>query len=289
MPVVVPGIKMWSRQTSDATVNDDFKGYQVTFSEAYQIQTTPDTTEIEVYVDGGLPGAGTTFPGFPFVYAQKAALQRISPIYWIATVNYTGQIGGVDKNGNTTSPLNVPPQFTWDDVESEEEINEDFDGMAIANTAGERVRGVKALFADQTLNVSRNFLSFSPYLQAVYRRSVNSDNFLGWPPGTCKLMKLSATNVFDQNIGYYRVTATFQFRYPYNTTPEKAWYARFPSMGLKQLDTDGNLVACVDDNDLPVSTPAYLDEDGRQTDSDGVFFKEIKLYGSLPYNALGFF
>jgi hypothetical protein len=293
MPVVVPGVKMWSRQSSEATQKADFKGFDIAFTEVYQIQTTPDATEIEVYVDGGLPGAGETFPGFPFAYAQKAQLQRISPIYWLATVNYVGEIGGVSKDSSgenaPVSPLAVPPQFTWDDVESEQEIDEDFDGNPIVTTAGERVRGRKALFADQLLTVTRNFLTFSPYLQAVYRRSVNSDVFQGWPPGTCKLMKLSASNVYDPVIGYFKVTGVFQFRYPYNTTPEKAWYDRWPNMGLYQIDSGGKRVPCVDDNRNPLSTPQYLDAAGRQTTADNVIWNETKLYGSLPYNALGFF
>ncbi len=292
MPVVVPGIKMWSRQASDATVKEDFKGLDVTFTEAYQIQVTPDTTEVEIYLTGGLPGAGQVFPGFPYCYAQKAQLQRISPIYWIATVNYIGEVGGVDPSNPSNpanSPLAVPPQFSLDDVETEQEIDEDFDGNPITTTAGERVRGRKALFSDQVLTVTRNFLTFNSYLQAVYRRSVNSDTFRGWPPGTCKCMKLSAQNVLDENLGYFKVTGVFQFRYPYNTTPDKAWYDRWPNMGMYQLDSGGKRVPCVDDNGYPVSTPQYLDAAGKQTTAANVIWNETKLYGSLPYNALGFF
>jgi hypothetical protein len=234
---------------------------------------------------------GQPYPGFPFVVADAAQLQRVSPILWLATINYRGEIGGVANSGNDpdetnpTSPLYAPPRLTWDDVETEEEIDEDFDGDAITDTAGQPVRGIKALFSDQVLTVTRNFLFFNTYTQAVYRRSVNSDLFLGWPPGTCKLMKLSAQNVIDANFGYWQVTGVFQFRYPYRTTPDKAWYARYVSMGLKQKDTNGDLVPVVDDNKEPTSTPQYLDEDGKQTTTP--YWIERKLYGSLPYNALG--
>ena len=105
-------------------------------------------------------------------------------------------------------------------------------------------------------------------------------------------MKLSAQNVITQtaggnepSFGYWQVTGVFQFRFPYNTTPDKAWYARYVSMGLKQKDSAGKLVSVVDDNKDVTTTPQYLDEDGKQTTTP--YWIETKLYGSLPYNALG--
>jgi hypothetical protein len=298
MPTVNQAIKMWSNQSSNATTSENFRKFEVTFSETYQITTSFDATELDVYTQAGLPGIAQSYPGFPFVVAEAAQLQRVSPIFWLATVNYRGEIGGIAQTSggsepsNPTSPLYAPPRITWDDVETSEDIDVDFDGDPITNTAGQPVKGVKALFSDQLLTVTRNFLVFNTYTQAVYRRSVNSDLFLGWPPGTCKLMKLSAQNVIDQAFGYWTVTGVFQFRFPYNTTPDKAWYARYVSMGLKQRDSSGKLVAVTDDNNDVTTTPQYLDEDGKQIKppagtTPAPHWIETKLYGSLPYNALG--
>lgn len=294
MATVQPGVKMWSNQSSQAITSEGFRKFEVTFTETYQVVTSFDATELDVYTQANLPGVAQPYPGFPFVVAESASLQRVSPILWMATINYRGEIGGISPDGgggadpsNPNSPLYAPPRLSWDDVEVEEEIDEDFEGNPIVNTAGQRVRGIKALFSDQVLTVTRNFLVFNTYVQAVYRRSVNSDLFLGWPPGTVKLMKLSAQNVIDTNLGYWQVTGVFQFRYPYRTTPDKAWYARHVSLGLKQKDTNGKLIPVVDDNKEPTSTPQYLDEDGVQTTSDNAFWIETKLYDSLPFNALG--
>jgi len=294
MPVVGSATKMWSRQNSNASLTEKFRRMDVTFTEAYQVQTTYDGTELEVYLAPGLPQVAQSYPGFPFVYADQMQLDRVSPVFWIVTVNYKGEIGsasggGSGSGGTEPNPLFAPPIIKFDDVETEEEIDVDFLGNPIVNTAGERVRGVKALFSDQVLTVTRNFASFNTYVQAVYRRSVNSDTFQGWPPGTVKLMKLSADNVFDVNVGYWKVTGVFQFRYPYNTTPDKAWYNRRVSMGLyrKPVGADGKLRVTIDGDGHPTSTPQYLDEDGFQTDADNAFWQETQLYGSLPYNALG--
>lgn len=299
MPVIGSATKMWSRQNSNATLSENFRRMDLAFTEAYQVFTTHDTTEMEVYLAPGLPQVAQSYPNFPFVYASSMSVDRVSPVFWIVTVEYKGELGGVGggaaTGGNEPSPLFAPPIIKFDDVETEEEIDVDFDGNPIVNTAGERVRGVKALFSDQVLTVTRNFASFNTYVQAVYRRSVNSDTFQGWPPGTVKLMKLSADNVFDQQIGYWKVTGVFQFRFPYNTIPERAWYNRRVAMGLKQRKgTTGNdrnkLIPTVDAHKQPATTPQYLDENGIQIEdieTTSPFWQETKLYGSLPYNALG--
>lgn len=303
MPVVGSATKMWSRQNSNATLTENFRRMDVQFTEAYQVETTYDATELEVYLTPGLPQVAQSYPGFPFVYAEETRIERVSPVFWIVTVEYKGELGGAGggQGGLEPSPLFAPPIIKFDDVETEEEIDVDFNGNPIINTAGERVRGVKALFSDQVLTVTRNFATFNTYVQAVYRRSVNSDTFQGWPPGTVKCMKLSADNVFDVNVGYWKVTGVFQFRYPYNTIPARAWYNRRASMGLKQRkgptgDDRKILIPCVDGHKQPATSPQYLDQFGVQIpfleeDIEAVesppFWQETQLYGSLPYNALG--
>ena len=304
MPVVGNATKMWSRQNSNATLSENFRRMDVAFTEAYQVFTTHDTTELEVYLAPGLPQVAQSYPGFPFVYATSTSVDRVSPVFWIVTVEYKGELGGVGGGSSTggvePSPLFAPPIIKFDDVETEEEIDVDFNGNPIVNTAGERVRGVKALFSDQVLTVTRNFATFNTYVQAVYRRSVNSDTFQGWPPGTVKLMKLSADNVFDANT-YWKVTGVFQFRFPYNTIPARAWYNRRVSMGLYQRKgPTGNdrktLIPTVDGHKQQATTPKYLDQFGIQIpfmeeDAENLttqpFWQETQLYGSLPYNALG--
>lgn len=291
--------KMWSKTTSDATVTDNLRKFSVNFQEAYQVTCTPDTTELEIYQAPGIPPAGSSFPNFPFVLADKAQLQRVSPIYWIVTISYSGEIGPSEGGGDGesqpfSSPINAPPRIDWDDVETQEEIDEDFDGKPIQTANKEPIEGVKALFADQTVTIRRNMLFFSPYIQARYRRATNSDEFLGWPPGTAKLMKLSASNVIDKTIGYWEVNAQIQFRYPYRTTPDKAWYARVRHEGYyERVDMTGpsassRIVRAVDGNKEPVQRKVLLDEEGyRLADGADPYWLEIKLYDSLPFNALG--
>ena len=297
MPVVGSATKMWSRQNTDASLTENFRRMDITFSEAYQVETTYDTIELEVYAAPGLPRVAQSAPGFPFVFAYRTQVTRVSPVFWIVTVDYKGEIGGVGggAGGFEPSPLAAPPIRKIGSIQTEEEIDVDFDGNAIVNTAGERVRGVKAIFSEQTLTVTRNFASFNTYVQNVYLHATNSDTFFGWPPGTVKLMDLPAEEIAYEGSSYFKVTGVFQFRRPYNTVPARAWYNRRVSMGLKQRKAATGadrkkLIPTIDAHKQPSITPQYLDEDGIQIEdieTTPPFWQETKLYGSLPYNSLG--
>jgi len=295
---------MWSKPTTSASASDNFRKFQIKLQRAYQCVTTPDETESGVYngtdLQGNqLPQLGARFGlDYPFAYADNISIERPSPILWIVTVDYTGELGPGDSN-NENNPLFAPPRIDWDDVESEQEIDEDFDGNPIQTINGEPIEGVKALIADQTVAIKRNMLLFNPYVQARYRRAVNSDIFLGWPPGTAKLMKLSASNVPNDEGGYWEVTAQIQFRYPYRTTPEKAWYSRVRHEGYyERVEATGpgsptRIVRAVDANKEPVTKPVLLNQRGFRIpgvepgEIQTAHWLEFKLYDSLPYLALG--
>lgn len=295
---------MWSKPTTSATASDNFRKYQIKLQRAYQCVTSPDETESGVYngtdLQGNqLPQLGARFGlDYPFAYADNISIERPSPILWIVTVDYTGELGPGDSN-NENNPLFAPPRIDWDDVESEQEIDEDFDGNPIQTINGEPIEGVKALIPDQTVAIKRNMLLFNPYVQARYRRAVNSDIFLGWPPGTAKLMKLSASNVPNDQGGYWEVSAQIQFRYPYRTTPEKAWYSRVRHEGYyERVELSGpgavtKVVRAVDSNKEPVTKPVLLDQSGFRIpgvepgEQQTAHWLEFKLYDSLPYSALG--
>jgi len=295
---------MWSKPTTSATASDNFRKFQIKLQRAYQCVTSPDETESGVYngtdLQGNeLPQLGDRFGlDYPFAYADNISIERPSPILFIVTVDYTGELGPGDSN-NENNPLFAPPRIDWDDVESEQEIDEDFDGNPIQTINGEPIEGVKALIADQTVAIKRNMLLFNPYVQARYRRAVNSDIFLGWPPGTAKLMKLSASNVPNDEGGYWEVSAQIQFRYPYRTTPEKAWYGRVRHEGYyERVELSGpgagtKVVRAVDSNKEPVTKPVLLDKKGFRIpgvepgEVQTAHWLEFKLYDSLPYSALG--
>lgn len=288
--------EMWSRSNSDAKLTDKFRKFEISFTRAFQVLHTVDTTKLEIYQASGIPAAGSSYPGFPFCFADQAQVQQISPVYHIVTVNYTGEMGASGGNGGPTggapSPLFAPPKIDWDDVETEEDVDEDFDGNPIVTKAFEPIQGIKRPIPDQTVTIRRNFPFFNPYIQARYRQAVNSDTYLGWPAGTGRITKFSASNVADPVFGYWEVTATIQFRYPYRTTPDKAWYKRVRHEGFYELVnvTGGGtrVVRSVDTDKKPVTKPVLLDANGyRLPDGDPPHWLEFKIFDSLPFGALG--
>jgi hypothetical protein len=281
--------KMWSRTSSDANYTDNFRRLDIGFEEAYQVLHDPNEPAINIYQAPGIPAAGSSYPGFPFVVAETATIETVSPIFSIVGVRYKGEVG---PGGPTApSPLLAPPKIDWDDVETEEEVEEDWNGNPIRTVNGEQYKGLRRPFADQIVTIRRNFQIFNPYIQARYRQAVNSDLFLGWPPGTARLTKFSASNVIDATLGYWEVTASIQFRYPYKTTPAKAWYKRVIHEGLlERVGTAPNerFRTAQDGDGKDVTRPVLLDANGRRVPAGGnAHWLEFQIFDNLPFNALG--
>ena len=296
-PNILEVTLMWSAPAYSITTSDNFRKTSAKFQKVFQVVTKPESTEADLFFDERFPSPGDSFSSdFPFIYAEGTSLTQVGPIFWMATVDYSGELA-LKEDETYDNPLFAPPRIDWDDVETEEETDEDFDGKPIQTKNKEPIEGVAALIPDQTVTIKRNLLLFNPYVQARYRRSVNSDFFLGWPPGTAKLVKLSASNVVTKELAYWEVTGQVRFRFPYRTTPEKAWYKRVRHEGYyERVTVSGGgtkIVRAVDDNKEPMTRKVLLNAQGfrlaeaAEGEEQIAHWLEFKLYDSLPYNALG--
>jgi hypothetical protein len=292
MSNIIEVTEMWSKPTSSVSLTDNFRKRSIKLQRAFQILTTPTANEYDCYRSTGILEGDRFSDQFPYAFADNFSLSRQSLILWQLNVDYSGELGPSDNQDN---PLFTPPRVDWDDVETEEEIDEDWDGKPIQTINGEPIEGVKTLLPDQTVSIKRNMLLFNPFIQARYRRSVNSDSYLGWPPGTAKLMKLSASNVVTPELAYWEVTGQIRFRYPYRTTNERAWYRRVRHQGYyKRVDVgnDETQIIRAMKGGEPTNRPVLLDAEGYeipQGDGQSVeaHWLEFKIYDSLPYGALG--
>lgn len=298
-PNILDVALMWSAPAYSITTSDNFRKTNAKFQKVFQVVTKPGSTEADLFFDERFPIPGDSFSNdFPFIYAEGMSLDQVSPIFWLATVDYSGELA-LKEDETYDNPLFAPPRIDWDDVETEEEADEDFDGNPIQTINREPIEGVGALIPDQTVTIKRNLLLFNPYVQARYRRSVNSDTFLDWPPGTAKLVKLSASNVVTRELSYWEVTGQIRFRFPYRTTPEKAWYSRVRHEGYyERIELSGpgagiKIVRAVDGNKEPMTRKVLLNAQGfrlpepAEGEQQIAHWLEFKLYDSLPYNALG--
>jgi hypothetical protein len=274
--------RAWSRSSGQGT-SDDGNKLTLSFTEGYQVVHTVDTTDLELLTAADLPATGSLFPGTFAACKTIGPITRIGPIYSIVAVSYEGEVG---PNVND-SPLNQPPIYKWTDTTSNEAIDQDWDGNPICTVLGETIEGVTMDLADQSLNITRNYALFSPWITHNYRHATNSDLFANYAPGTARLIAFSADSVSNEGFPYWVVNATIQFRFPYNTSPEKAWYARTRHEGY-YVKVGGKVVRATDDNKEPTTKPVLLKADGtRELNPANAIWLEWKRYNSLPYAALG--
>lgn len=280
--------RMWSAYASNLTRSEKKRIRKIT--EGWQIVHDTTDSKLDIESAAGLPIIGETYPGRQFIFCEGLDFKPVSPILTIATASYSGEIGPA---GEQDSPLNLPPEISWSDVESDEPTDEDFNGAPIVNINGEPIEGVTIKLADNVVTIKRNFLTFNPYATAAYRHSVSSDVFLGYPAGTARLIRYNARQVALADDSYWEVTASIQFRLGIRTTDDKAWYKRVRNEGYYEKITDAFtsssiLVQATDDNGKPMTKPVLLKSDGtRETNPANAYWLEFQVYDSLPYNALG--
>jgi hypothetical protein len=283
-----PALEMWSKQNGSAS-SPDGRQRSVKMTRAFTI-TISATDPLEIaYLSIGLPLVGDLYPGTFIVICRDIQLQRVSPIMVIATCNYEGEIGPGDE---TSSPIDTGYSIKWGVSTTDEEIDEDWNGNPIVTKNNEPIYGITEKLTDDVVTIQRNFLSIDRYALRAYRRSVNSDTFLGWPPGAARIIDDSQEAVFHNGvIKYWKVLAVIQFREPFRTTAEKAWHKRVRHEGVWVRDTAGGPVrqGWDDTTKQPTSKPIQLREDGTAypKDSTEAFWLEFQTLGSLPFNALG--
>lgn len=279
---------MWSKAGGKFT-SERFNPFsdKFTISEAYAVQA--EIGDNAVTIEETLGSMGLPNYGDRHVSGRNAFVNDInitpfnSPIFWVVEVNYDG----IDFD---TGPVDVE----WTDNSTSEPTDRDWNGIPILTAAGEQVEGLTVEIADQVCVIRRKFIFINTYAIAAYRRSVNSDTFLGWPPGTARLVGYSAKNSFKFGVTLemWDVTARIHFKQPYaNTTTEQAWYNRWRHEGLYINAVPNDPTTWQRARDAmgeEVSKPVLLKLDGTQeTDPNLAVYKHSQVYDSLPYSLLG--
>ena len=271
--------RMWSKtggSLSSAKLSAIDQGWSNT--EGYQVLCEIGDEEDLIVAASGIPRIGDQHPTGINSYCERVDPQRVSPIFWVVTVSYRGL---VDE---------AAVEVEWTDSQTTEPIDRDINGRAIMTVNLEPVDGLSMDVADQVVVITRKFLSINTAGIAAYRRATNSDTFLGWPPGTARLIGFSAKNRFVYNglQEEWNVTARIQFREPFaNTTAAQAWHKRWRHEGL-YISSGGIVRRATDAQGQEMTKPVLLKVDGTQeTNPDNAYFFHTQVYGSLPYSALG--
>jgi hypothetical protein len=271
--------KMWSKtggSLSSAKLSSIDQVWSNT--EGYQVLCEIGDDEDSIVAAIGIPRIGDQHATGINSFCERVDPQRVSPIFWVVTVSYRGLLNedAVDVE--------------WTDSQTTEAIDRDVNGRAIVTANLEPVDGLSMDVADQIVVITRKFLTINTAGIAMYRRSTNSDTFLGWPPGTARLVGFSAKNrfIYGGLQEEWNVTARIQFREPFaGTTPAQTWYKRWRHEGIN-VSVSGTIQRAIDALGQEVTKPVLLKADGTQeTDPDNAYFVHTQVYGSLPYSALG--
>jgi hypothetical protein len=271
--------QMWSKEGGSGE-SEKYDSFATRFShtEGYQVEAEPGDSPEDVLAADGIPAYGARHRSGADSFVESKQAEPLGPIFWIVTVNYTGERfdGNVDVE--------------WTDTTSSEPIDRDYDGNAIVTVNFEQVEGLTYELSDTVCVIRRKFFLFNAYATNLYRHATNSDTFLGWPPGTGRLVGFSAKNrfKFNQPLEQWDVTARIQFRVPYmGCDVDKTWYKRWRHEGI-YVKSGGVIQRARDPLGQEVTKPVLLKADGTQElDPAAALFKYTKLYDSLPYSALG--
>jgi len=132
---------------------------------------------------------------------------------------------------------------------------------------------------DEILRRRYNAESFNPSFVGIYRGAINSDTFLGNPPGTCKLSVYNATEKRTGPFWYYEIEIEIHIRHTgwddvYEDkgkreligTEEIQYNVGEPYVIVPKHQTITETMTDENDDDIniPISEPVLLDGNGKR-------------------------
>lgn len=282
-----PAFEMWSKQTASEE-SQDGRVYTITLQQAFTV-TLAANDPIETSLSAvGLPFIGDIYPGTAAVFCVRRTPQRVSPIMVIITCDFKGESSPSTFGGD---PVPTEVRVTWSTATTDEAIDQDWNGQPIVTNNNEPISGLTEKLSDDVVTIERKFLTVNRYAVRQYRRATNSDTFLSWPPGTARIVSDNSKAVFVNGVvSYWDVSVSIQFREPFLTTPEQAWYKRVRHEGLlvRAAPEEEPKIGWDTGSTTPITKPVLLKEDGtRETDPENAHWLFFQTLGSLPFNALG--
>jgi hypothetical protein len=199
---------------------------------------------------------------------------------WDVTVSY-----GDNSKVEEQNPLAEPADISWSFAQFTRPVDIDCDSVAILNAASDPYsEPIETDDSRPVLKVTRNEAGFDPALANAYRDATNSDSFMGFSPGCCKVSNISATRTKFANpeLGdFYYVTS-----YEIHFNPD-GFDRKILNAGLRELvEVDGEIVKKpILIAGQPVSEPHLLDENGKALEQGGEpVFRTHRLNNRLPFS-----
>jgi hypothetical protein len=232
----------WESQQSSMQADETGLGGDTKIARVFTwVSTSPISSTVEVLIATGTPKINDPHPLIFTARVRNVTVSQEGPSYGKINVEY--DLGALTTGPGDGDPTLQEPELRWSSVQTEEPIDEDINGNPIETPNGEAIFGLTETVYDLQLSISRNVLSFSPEITYLFQNKVNSEPFLGFPPGVALCSNVSATRVFDGSFNYFRLSVEFLFRAPLRTIPLRAWWKRVLMEGtqVRVLNVVGGL------------------------------------------------
>jgi hypothetical protein len=256
--------------------------------------SSPDDNESAVLLSPLVPREKTAHPLFTGLRCTGVSVDRRGPLHFEVSADYASSPYKESQQG-PQSPLNQPTQVNYFTVTSQDAIDEDRDGKPIVTACGEPFAGVTKSISDLGIRLQKNFATFDPASFYTFIDCVNSDTFIGFPPGTLRIVNISSDEQFftDENgnsLPFWSVQVEIHARKPYRTTTQRAWWLRVRHEGFMVRPAGGGEpVRGVDGNKADAVQPIQLDEQGyKLANQEDATWREFALYDDVQFAAMGF-
>lgn len=252
--------------------------YEPSYTHTYLVETDdPYTSPAAVRNSVGFGiGDSYTYDANAKCTSVSASCTSEDGLWWTVTVEF-GKWEEKPEN-----PLDKPLEIEWSFAQFEKDVDEDVDGKAVVNKAGDPfLETIKKDDSRPILSITRNEASFNYALAYQYRDVVNRSPFYGAPKGTVKVSNISSSRQFDANFGYYWTT-----KYEFSFALE-GWKKKVLNVGMREKD--GNKRKNVLVNGVPVNDPVPLDKDGKvMPPGNPPLVLEFKVYPEADFSVFNF-
>lgn len=211
---------------------DDNKSFTRTSRLTFQASSnSPYSDDVNtIGNDFAAPKIGGPHPFIPMMWSTHVNCRKVSQVMYEFDVDYLG------KGKDNKSPLDEDPIIETDFAISEEPYDVDYEGTPILFKTGEAPDPpIKDTWYDLVIRISRNLQKVDYALLAKYAGAVNSDPFLGLPPGTCKITEPPKTRSATwDTLTYYQCSMGITVRrgIPGLFEDSEAWYKRTLAQGF---------------------------------------------------------
>lgn len=243
----------------------------------------PADNDITVKLDPRLPVEKSRHPLWPLLFCKTVQMSRKGPLHYEVTASYISP-----AYRDATNPTLQPTEIDTFTITNDEPIDEDIDGKPIATVNGERIYGVSRPISDLGIRLNKKFRFFDPATFYTYIDCVNADTFIGFQPGLLRIVNISASNEWVDEVPYANVTVEIHARKPYRTTPAKAWYKRVRHEGF-YVKKNNRIQRAKDGAGKERVEPVMLGPDGTEkADQTQADWLEFQVFSLISFSSMGF-